>query len=129
MSASFPRDVADGLDWARAAGVLDLRTNEYVSLHVTDRAEILVSARRRDALGEILTAGPTNAVAALVVREGDRPADSAAPFREIVLQHDSGFLFGKLLRDSRMLLVETEKAESPGPIWARIKVLIPALNG
>lgn len=52
-----------------------------------------------------------------------------APFREIVLQHGSGFLFGELLRDGRMLLVETETAESPGPIWARVKVLIPALNG
>jgi len=73
--------------------------------------------------------GPANAAVALVVPEGICPTESVAPFREIVLQHGSGFLFGELLRDGRMLLVETETAESPGPIWARVKVLIPASNG
>ena len=128
MSASFPRDVTDMLDWVRAAGVLDPRTNGYVSLYATDRAEILVSASRRDALREILAAGSTNIVAALVVPEGRRPDRGAAPFREIVLQDRSGLLFGKLLRDGRLLLVETENAESPRRIWARVKTLIPALS-
>jgi hypothetical protein len=128
VSSSFPRDLTDTLDWARAAGVLDPRTTEYVSLYETDRAEILVSASRRDALREILAAGSSKPVAALVVPEGRRPDRDAAPFREVVLRDRSGLLFGKLLRDGRLLLVETENAESPGRIWARVKILIPALS-
>ena len=118
------------LGWARAAGVLDLRTGEFVELHSTDRTGLLLSAERREAVRALLVeGGGTDSVARLLNPEGRAAAHGMPPYREVLVQDRSGSLFGKALRDGQSaLLVATDPTDSPGRLWAQIKVLILALG-
>lgn len=129
MIPPLPRESTERLDWARAAGLLDLQTGDFAELHSTDRMELLLPKERREALRGMLVSGGADSVARLL-RPADRAAvEGPAPFREILIHDRSGFLFGKVLRDGRsVLLVATDPTESPGRLWAQIKVLILALG-
>lgn len=129
MSPSLPRETVERLGWARAVGVLDLRTGSFTELHSNDHTGLLLSAERRDALRQLVVAGSTDGVARLLNPAGQAPAEGMPPFRELLVQDRAGCLFGKVLRDGRSaLLVATDPTESPGPLWAQIKVLILALG-
>lgn len=128
MSKPIAGSTVERLDWARVAGVLDLRTGEFVELYSSGRADAQIPEDRLESLREILFAGATDVVAHFLTRGGREPSDGASPFRETLIQDRAGSLFCKLLRDGRLLVVATEPIETPGRIWAQIKVLIPTLN-
>lgn len=129
MIPSLPRETVERLGWSRAAGILDLRTGAFAELHSNDRTGLLLSAERREALRELLVAGSTDSIARLMNPAGRASSEGVPPFREILLQDRSGALFGKVLRDGQsVLLVATDPTDSPGRLWAQIKVLILALG-
>lgn len=127
MSKLIGHGTVEHLDWARVAGVLDLRTGEFVELFSSGSADAHIPGARLEALREILVSGAADVVAGLLVSEGREPASGTSSFREALLRDRSGYLFGKLLRNGRLLVVATEPTETPGRIWAQIKVLIPTL--
>lgn len=118
---------AGRIDWVRAAGILDLETGALVELRATGAASGDLSTERLEALRRLLLSGAADAVAALI-RAGEAGRGNAAAFRETLVEDASGLLFGKLLRNGDLLVVSTERTESPGRVWTQIKVLLPQLH-